>query len=110
MIPGAVVAVACLAAASWGLRPSGLAERATVVGCYSAVNLRSDTAAVAADRCHPRPEIITVLRGKLDAYGLHSWSIDDSGFDQPWAQGRPCASLAFDHDRSIVRIVPFPTQ
>ncbi|EIV93749.1 hypothetical protein [Frankia sp. QA3] len=194
-MPAVALAVSCLAAAGWGLRPSGLATRATDVGCYSAVSLTSDTAViggqaaadpvaacrdiwqrpgpgtgagagadprlgqntpaaaclrddgsiavfpardactslglrpfagvsdaaqrfaafqreaidiVAADRCRPRPQIISVLRQKLDAYGLRSWSIDDSGFGQPWERDLPCASLAFDRDRSSVLIVPFP--
>lgn len=65
--------------------------------------------AVAADRCRPRSEIISLVREKLDAYGLHAWRIDDSGFGEPWAAGRPCASLAFDHDRLTVSIVPVPS-
>lgn len=190
-MPAVALAVACLAAAGWGLRPAGLATRATEVGCYSAVSLTSDTAVlggqaaadpvaacrdiwqrpgpgmgadpklgsttpavaclrengiiavfpardacaslglrpfagvsdaarrfaafqrealdiVAADRCRPRAQIIAILRQKLDDYGLRSWSIDESGFDQPWAPGRPCAGLAVDHDRSSVVIVPAP--
>jgi hypothetical protein len=63
----------------------------------------------AADRCRPRGEIIAELRQKLQYFGLQGWSIDDSGYSEPWARGRPCASLAIDHKRSIVRIVPFPS-
>ncbi len=178
-----MVAVACLAAAGWGLRPAGLAERASAVGCYSAVSLQSDTIViggaaaadpigsclgawrraglepgagavaclrddggiavfprkdacaslglrpfagvsdrarrvasfqheaidlVAADRCRPRAEIMADLRRALTAHGLSSWSIDDSGFGQPFARDRPCASLAIDDDRSAVIVVPFP--
>ncbi len=183
LLPGTVVVVTCLAAAGWGLRPGGLADRASAVGCYSAVSLQSDTAViggaaaadpvgaclerwrrsglesggdaaaclrddggiavfprkdacgslglrpfagvsdlgrrfaafqhdavslVAADRCRPRAEIVADLRRALDSYGFSSWSVDDSGFGRPWARGRPCASLAFDQDRSAVVVVPFP--
>ncbi|WP_231861539.1 MULTISPECIES: hypothetical protein [Frankia] len=195
LVPAVALAVCCLAAAGWGLRPAGLATRATAVGCYSAVSLTSDTAVlggqaaadpvaacrdiwrrpgpgtgagagagsrlgpntpaaaclradgsiavfpatdacaslelrpfagvsdaarrfaafqreavdiVAADHCRPRGQIVAVLRQKLDDYGLRTWSIDDSGFGQPWARGRPCAGLAVDHDRSRVVIVPMP--
>ncbi len=62
----------------------------------------------AADRCRPRGELIAALRQILDDYGLQGWSIDDSGYSQPWAQGRPCASLAIDHEKSVVNVVPFP--
>lgn len=61
----------------------------------------------AADRCRPRGELIAALRQMLDDLGLLGWSIDDSGYSQPRAQGLPCASLAFDHKRSVVNVVPF---
>ncbi len=60
----------------------------------------------AADRCRPRGELIAALRQMLNDFGLRGWSIDDSGYSRPSAL--PCASLAIDHKKSVVRIVPFP--
>jgi hypothetical protein len=62
----------------------------------------------AADRCRPRGELIAALRQMLNKFGLREWSIDDSGYSQPSAQGLPCASLAIDHKQSVVNVVPFP--
>ncbi|SBW18534.1 hypothetical protein FDG2_0708 [Candidatus Protofrankia californiensis] len=86
-----------------GLRPfMGVSDSARSFAAFQ----NDVVTAVRADHCRPRNEIIDMIRGKLDAYGLQSWRIDDSGFGQPWAAGRPCASLAFNHDRSTVIIVP----
>ncbi len=86
-----------------GLRPfMGVSDSARSFAAFQ----NEAITAVRADHCRPRSEIIDMIRRKLDAYGLQSWRIDDSGFGQPWAAGRPCASLAFDHDRSTVIIVP----
>lgn len=65
--------------------------------------------AVATAPCQSRPAIVTLVQQKLDAHSLGSWAVDDSGHDQPWAAGRPCASVAFDDEEKIVIIVPMPT-
>ncbi len=86
-----------------GLRPfMGISDNAREFAAFQDEAIT----AVTADRCRPREEIIEIIRQKLDAHSLYSWRIDDGGFGQPWAAGRPCAGLAFNHDKSIVIIVP----
>ncbi|WP_250283650.1 MULTISPECIES: hypothetical protein [unclassified Frankia] len=86
-----------------GLRPfMGVSDSARSFAAFQ----NDVVTAVRADHCRPRSEIISIVRQKLDSYGLQSWRIDDSGFGQPWAVGRPCASLSFNHDQSTVIIVP----
>ncbi|MEX5635857.1 hypothetical protein [Parafrankia sp. FMc2] len=88
-----------------GLRPfAGVSEGAARLAAFK----EDAVEAVAAAACRSRPVVVALVRQELDSHGLGTWRIDDSGHDQTWAAGRPCASLAFDDEEKTVIVVPMP--
>ncbi|WP_322760089.1 hypothetical protein [Frankia sp. Cr2] len=88
-----------------GLRPfTGVSEDAANLAAFK----EDASEAVATAPCQSRSVIVTMIRQELDAHSLGTWRIDESGYNQPWAEGRPCASLGFDDEGKNVIIVPMP--
>ncbi len=89
-----------------GLRPfTGVSEDAARLAVFK----RDVSEAVAAAPCQSRSAVVALVQQELDTHGLGTWRIDDNGHDEPWAAGRPCASLSFDDETKTVIIVPMPT-
>jgi hypothetical protein len=60
-----------------------------------------------AKPCISKDEAISAIRAEIRKQRLNDWGV---AVTTPFSAGRPCASLGFDEEHRVVRIVPMPRQ